>query len=188
MANNLFYAMRNILELVEPNNRAEVMATIERVINNLHAENLRVLTAINSWAENNGIVERVDLDADLEKILESVSETLGVPIASLMAPTRKRPVVEARQYCYWLLHKLHPRLSLSATGLLFNKDHATVIHARREFMALIETSPDYYGKLELIIKNLRSRGINLVPAFVDLSNQRQKKINERKAKRDAKSL
>ncbi len=60
------------------------------------------------------------------RIVKAVSKS-----KRLGARTRKREIVDQRNYLYSIL-RLRAQLSLSAIGLLFNKDHTTVLYALRK--------------------------------------------------------
>ena len=63
----------------------------------------------------------------------------NITVEQLMSPTRKRRMVEARQYSMYLIRK-NLKYSQAATGAVFHKDHATVLHACRVINDLIDTN------------------------------------------------
>tara|TARA_R110000823_G_scaffold281803_1_gene400053 strand:+ start:1096 stop:1539 length:444 start_codon:yes stop_codon:yes gene_type:complete len=58
------------------------------------------------------------------KIISIVNEFYEV---NCLQPSRKREIVSVRQVAIYYTHKL-TNLTSSSIGLLFNKDHATVLH------------------------------------------------------------
>lgn len=63
------------------------------------------------------------------------------------ANTRKRPYVQMRQLAMYILRE-QTKLTLEQIGAIFNKDHATVLHACRqmEIFAIDESFYDYEMK------------------------------------------
>ena len=58
---------------------------------------------------------------------------LEVTKEQLISPTRKRPIVIARQIAIGLIRKYNPEATLMNIGKLFNRDHSTIIYAQRTF-------------------------------------------------------
>ena len=70
--------------------------------------------------------------ASIVRIIKAVAEANG-----LLSKTRKREIVYQRYYLYYLAKKLvkvnaGDKISLTAIGNIFNKDHATILHGLRE--------------------------------------------------------
>lgn len=69
--------------------------------------------------------------AQMQDIVEEISELSGVPVAEIMS--RRRGVWQisrSRQYAMWLIRK-RMGLSYPEIGRFFRRDHTTVIHAVR---------------------------------------------------------
>lgn len=63
--------------------------------------------------------------------------------------TRKREYVDARMFVFYIVrNKL--KLSLAVTGLLFEKDHATVLHAFKTMNNLLSYDNHYVNELAVI--------------------------------------
>ena len=63
-------------------------------------------------------------------------------VQNMEGKTRKQKAVKARQLCMTILNL--DGYSLSETGKLFNRDHATTIHAKKSIYNLIETKDKIY--------------------------------------------
>lgn len=76
-------------------------------------------------------------------ILQEVSEETGFSIAEIKGPSRRAPIVMARQFAMWRIRKECPHLSLPQIGKIFSgRDHATVIHAIQKIERLRDKSPE----------------------------------------------
>ena len=83
-------------------------------------------------------------------IIKEVAEKYGVTVEDMKGKSRKREIVEARQYAMWLIRQERrwdsslmmkvPIYTQAFTGGLFGKDHATVIHAEKAINNRIETN------------------------------------------------
>jgi hypothetical protein len=65
-----------------------------------------------------------------EKIIELIEQELGIDITQ---ECRKREIVEARALYFYVIKQLYPKRSLNSIGNTLNKNHATVIHALRNY-------------------------------------------------------
>lgn len=65
---------------------------------------------------------------DIEPILVAVSNHFGISIASIFSRSRRGDIVAARHTC---MHLVRQRLNWSTPriGIMFDRDHATVLHA-----------------------------------------------------------
>jgi len=70
---------------------------------------------------------------DKHEIIQAVCMALEVTKDQLVSPTRKRPIVVARQIAIGLIRKYNPEATLVNIGKLFNRDHSTIIYAQRTF-------------------------------------------------------
>jgi chromosomal replication initiator protein len=77
---------------------------------------------------------------DFQPILRESSRLYNVPIELITTRSRKREIVEARQYSMWKIKK-SSKLSLREIGKLCGEfDHATVLYACREIENRMETN------------------------------------------------
>jgi hypothetical protein len=77
--------------------------------------------------------------AKCRKIISIVNEFYQVNCLEL---TRKREIVEPRQIAMYYTHKL-TNLTLGSIGFMFNKDHATILHAIKVVKALMEFDREF---------------------------------------------
>lgn len=89
-----------------------------------------------------------------EKIMGIVENSLHITIKAMLAKTRKREVVQARHISMFLIKK-YTKQSLSAIGQIFERDHATVIHAIKTVDNLCETDQSFKQTLEDIERSLK---------------------------------
>ena len=82
--------------------------------------------------------ETQDEDADMERIIESVSRYFSVSKQDLLSKKRHKDIVEARQICMYLACEYSRKYPLSYIGERFGRDHSTVIHAREKIKADIK--------------------------------------------------
>lgn len=74
----------------------------------------------------------------IKAVFTAVSDVTGVSIPNILKDSRKREIVDARKLAVYFVKK-GTRLSLSKTAVIFNKDHATIIHNCKGFEALYVT-------------------------------------------------
>lgn len=90
---------------------------------------------------------RIEIGIDLRSktinsILKEVAEVTEIPIEVLKMKTRKREIVEARQF-YFKRAKMFTKRSLASIGALVGKDHATVLHGIKTVNNIIEVKEKY---------------------------------------------
>jgi hypothetical protein len=74
-----------------------------------------------------------DSDKSTLNLIKRLScEAVGIPLFRLKEKSRKREVVWARNMVMWYANK-YMKHSLQGSGDIFGKDHATALHAIREF-------------------------------------------------------
>lgn len=89
---------------------------------------------------------------DLEEI---VAQVHGIQSSVMYTLTRKREIVEARQFMFFFIRMNFPRLSLAKIGGRYKKDHSTVLHSFRNIGFLIDLDREYKYKFEYILEMLR---------------------------------
>ncbi len=86
-----------------------------------------------------------------DEILDSVSNSLGIPTNVMKSKTRKQEVVYAR-FIYMNLSKRNCKgFTLVRCGKVVNRDHATVLHGLKEYDNLknYKDFRDLINKIEL---------------------------------------
>lgn len=103
------------------------------------------------------------------KIISTVCDHFNLTESQLKSKTRKREVAYARQLCmYFFIKKL--KYTTTKSGSVFNRDHATAIHARKTVTNLAETNKpkrDQLSQIEVELKNTTPNN-RLVPTSIDL--------------------
>ena len=95
-------------------------------------------------------------------IIKTVFDYFNVPIEIRDTKSRKREIVQSRQIAMYYL-KNRTKLSLSAIGSMFLKDHATVIHSIKQVNNLSETDKCYRQDLKAIAKRIELRLFDEAP-------------------------
>ena len=71
--------------------------------------------------------------AETINLIKKISaDAVGIPVHRLKEKSRKKEVVWARNMVMWYV-KMHLKHTYAQSGELFGKDHATAIHAMKEF-------------------------------------------------------
>ena len=89
-----------------------------------------------------GKVKLYKLDANVARILATVSRLTEVPISRIRGKLRTGEIVTARRICMVLImDKLH--YSTTVTGAVFHRDHSTAIHAKKVHKDLMDVDAAY---------------------------------------------
>ena len=92
-----------------------------------------------SVTKNDKEVYNLINDVSVASIILIVERNTGVKFNTFKTPTRKRKIVFPRQMCMHFL-KLKTKYSLDSIAKIFNKNHTSVIHARKVVQNLIDTN------------------------------------------------
>lgn len=78
---------------------------------------------------------------EVQDWMDAVCQQFNISIEHLMTKSRKRDLVTPRQVIMWgLITGVVPnKLSFTAIGGLFHRDHATALHARKAIKQLLDT-------------------------------------------------
>ena len=101
----------------------------------------------------------------IQQIIQDVSDETGI---DLYEKTRQRENVYARSVAFKLARDL-TLLPLQKIGKALNKNHATVLHALKNFEIIAMYEPKFYS-VYLNIRNKYERGGNILVNDVDLLN------------------
>lgn len=91
----------------------------------------------------------------MEKLHHIVCDELQIDYEKSFINTRKRIYVQARQWTMWITYTLINKTSLDDVGLFFNKDHATVLHAKKNILKFCETEKKYCEMYENLCNKAR---------------------------------
>ena len=123
------------------------MDTVSRQLRTLMARAERLLQTIEG---NTSITVDPSKIKATESIVDLVCTRTGVPARMVYSRDRHESVARARQICM-VLCRTKLRLSLSQVGMLFQRDHGTVMSAETVIANLRETSPkfnEHYATIE----------------------------------------
>lgn len=82
--------------------------------------------------EADNVVALSDAPISVRSIIAQVEREHGLPIGSIISPTRKAPVVKARFEAIVRAREARPDLSLPALGRIFRRDHTSILSALRK--------------------------------------------------------
>lgn len=103
------------------------------------------------------LIEKAELQSALfiDTVIDVVFKLRHIPLNMLFSKTRKREVVETRQYAMYF-SKQFTNASLATIGEeIGGKDHATVLHACRRIPELYETEKSAQQLHSSILKQLK---------------------------------
>ncbi|WP_443945570.1 helix-turn-helix domain-containing protein [Pedobacter sp. AW1-32] len=84
------------------------------------------------------------------EVIDVVCSVLKLEYHDLIGLTKLRQVVEGRHIAIGLISVANPAMTLKKIGSIFNRDHSTIIYAKRTFNSLYEVDPDFKDKVEQI--------------------------------------
>jgi len=93
-------------------------------------------------------------DLKLESVIRVVCEKYDITIEALKGKSRIKDVVEARQICFYILHK-KMKLTSIVVGDMFNKNHATVLHSCRTIENFMLHEVDLKNRINNIITEIK---------------------------------
>lgn len=89
----------------------------------------------------------IENERPVERIQRIVAETFRIPVIEMVSERRARHIARPRQVAMYLARET-TTMSLPAIGGRFGgRDHTTVMHACRRVEELIESDPEFYGKV-----------------------------------------
>lgn len=93
-----------------------------------------------------------------DTILNATSELFGFSVDDLCGPSRRRPLVAARQVSMYVFRELtdfsYPAIAKEFGG----RDHTTVIHAVEKITNLMKQNQQLYNQVSQLIRNVRAGG------------------------------
>lgn len=79
----------------------------------------------------------------IEDVIQYACEEWAIDRHQLLGPCRKADFVEARQFCFWVLHH-ELGISTGRIGKRFARDHTTIMHGVKSFKAKVAS-----GQMEI---------------------------------------
>jgi chromosomal replication initiator protein len=117
------------------------------------------------WQTINGEIESLN-EQQVNAMMKVVCKLTQVDWSELKGKSRKREINDIRQTSMWILRK-GTSLSFANIGTIFNRHHATVLHAVESVNNMIETDSMYRGQVEQILNHLDNE--RLTKAFEKLT-------------------
>jgi hypothetical protein len=90
----------------------------------------------------------------LERIMKVVCEELDLDVDLITSKKRQRNIVDARHIFCYLASKAYGRFTLKQIGGIVNRDHASVLHAKRKVKDLMEYDKEMNMLVNTIIRKL----------------------------------
>ena len=87
------------------------------------------------------------------RILECISEFKHLEVAMLRSPSRERAYVDARIMCYYIFREILGYI-YAKVGLIFLRDHSTIIHGLETHESLMSTDQKYRNDFYYIMDKL----------------------------------
>ena len=111
-----------------------------------------------NWKSINGEVESLNekLTNDMMKI---VCKLTLIDWEQMKTKCRKRELNDVRQTAMWIIRK-GTSMSFYDVGKIFNRHHATVLHAVRNVENMIETDNMYRAGVEQILNHIDNQDLN----------------------------
>jgi chromosomal replication initiator protein len=154
------FVERDVLELIA--------AHVKDNIRELEGALTRVAAYGNLYGEkvNREMAERVLSDIigsskprtiTMREIMNVTAETFGVTIEDLIGPSRRRPLVAARQICMYVIREMIPETSYPTIAREFgDRDHTTVMHAVKKIKGLMDKRLPIYEQTTELMHRIRA--------------------------------
>lgn len=98
-----------------------------------------------------------------EESVKVACDYFNVPLAALQTKSRYRTQTEIRAMLSEYLVTRH-QLYMTTVARLFNRDHTTIIHARRVHSNLLQTDPDFRKRWMLFMNHMDDYARNSILA------------------------
>jgi chromosomal replication initiator protein len=93
----------------------------------------------------------------VKEIMDVTAETFGVTVEELVGPSRRRPLVAARQICMYVVREMLPDTSFPAIAREFgDRDHTTVMHAVKKIKGLMDKRLPVYEQTTELMRRIRA--------------------------------
>jgi chromosomal replication initiator protein len=87
----------------------------------------------------------------VEDILNLIEAEFGVNREQIQSQNRLRAIVEARHVLFYLMRNSRFDFGVTEIGLIFNRDHTTVIHGVKQINNLIQFNKEYRNTIEKLM-------------------------------------
>jgi chromosomal replication initiation ATPase DnaA len=111
-----------------------------------------------NWKSINGEVESLN-ERITNNMMKVICTLTLVDRDQLKSKCRKRELNDVRQIAMWIIRK-GTSMSFYDVGKVFNRHHATVLHAVKNVEGLIQTDNKYRADVEQILNHLDYENLN----------------------------
>ena len=115
------------------------------------------ITELN-WKSINGEVESLN-EKITNQMMKVICTLTKVEWSEMKGKCRKRELNDVRQTAMWIIRK-GTSMSFYDVGKVFNRHHATVLHAVKNVEDLIQTDNKYRADVEQILNHLDYENLN----------------------------
>lgn len=101
-------------------------------------------------------VKGAGLDLVPMDVISTIAKIHKLTASELTGKGRQRHIISARFTAIWIIRfELKDRLSVGRIGQIFNRDHASIVHACNSVKDWKDTDPEYDSHLTSIINHLK---------------------------------
>jgi chromosomal replication initiation ATPase DnaA len=154
MSKELERKIADLILLIPSDQQHFARKRIDNIIRVVNESNIPEL----NWQSINGEVESLNekLTNDMMKIVCNLTQ---VDWDQMKGKCRKREMNDVRQTAMWIIRK-GTSMSFYDVGKVFNRHHATVLHAVKHVEGLIETDAMYRAGVEQILNHIDNQDLN----------------------------
>ena len=129
----------------------------KRIDNLIRVVNESQISELN-WKSINGEVESLN-EKITNQMMKVICTLTKVEWSEMKGKCRKRELNDVRQTAMWIIRK-GTSMSFYDVGKVFNRHHATVLHAVKNVEDLIQTDNKYRSDVEQILNHLDYENLN----------------------------
>jgi chromosomal replication initiator protein len=93
-----------------------------------------------------------------KEILDATAAAFDFTVEEIIGPSRRRPLVQARQIAMYLLRVLANYSYPAVAAEMGNRDHTTVMHACKKIEAQMSAKRQVYEQVDELIRKIRTSG------------------------------
>jgi chromosomal replication initiator protein len=129
----------------------------KRIDNLIRVVNESQISELN-WKSINGEVESLN-EKLTNQMMKVICNLTQVEWSEMKGKCRKRELNDVRQTAMWIIRK-GTSMSFYDVGKVFNRHHATILHAVKNVEDLIQTDSMYRASVEQILNHLDYENLN----------------------------
>lgn len=102
------------------------------------------------------IPKKIDIPENILQKFTIIAEHYNITVYQLFDKSRKRPIVTPRNVCFWYVcnYMKNKDLILKTIGSFLNKNHATVLNAKKTVNNLMDTDKCFKEDLICLLEKL----------------------------------